>query len=90
MNNGTGAVIYVRVSTDEQADGPLNLSNQQKKCAEFCAQKGLSVAAIFLDPGESARSADRPEFQANARLLQGVVRTVYEIFSAASSAQRQT
>jgi len=63
MNNGTGAVIYVRVSTDEQADGPLNLSSQQKKCAEFCAQKGLSVAAIFLDPGESARSADRPEFQ---------------------------
>jgi site-specific DNA recombinase len=63
MNNGTGAVIYVRVSTDEQADGPLNLSNQEQKCRYYCGQKGFPVVRVFIDPGESARTADRPEFQ---------------------------
>jgi site-specific DNA recombinase len=58
-----GAVIYVRVSTDEQAHGPLNLVNQENRCRTYCRQNGLSVAGVFTDPGESARSTDRPEFQ---------------------------
>ena len=60
---GNGAVLYVRVSTDEQASGPLNLSNQEKRCRDYCKQRELPVVAVFIDPGESARSADRPEFQ---------------------------
>src|SRR5579862_8465605 len=59
----SGAVIYVRVSTDEQADGPLNLANQEQKCRSFCAQKGLQVLIVFIDSGESARTSQRPEFQ---------------------------
>src|ERR1700730_8489521 len=58
-----GAVLYVRVSADEQAVGPLNLSNQEKRCREYCEQRGWTVMAVFTDPGESARSVDRPEFQ---------------------------
>ncbi len=63
MSNAIGAVLYVRVSTDEQADDPLNLSNQEEKCRAFCEQKGFHVVAVFVDSGESARTADRPEFQ---------------------------
>ena len=63
MRNETGAVVYVRVSTDEQAVGALNLSNQEQKCRDYCGQKGYSVQEVFVDPGESARTADRPEFQ---------------------------
>ncbi len=59
----TGAVLYVRVSTDEQANGPLNLENQQNRCREYCKQKGLHVVEVFVDRGESARTAARPEFQ---------------------------
>ena len=58
-----GAVIYVRVSTDEQASGPLNLQNQEKRCEEFCARHGWQVLKIFTDAGASARTVDRPEFQ---------------------------
>ncbi len=58
-----GAVIYLRVSTEEQANGPLNLSNQEQRCRNFCAQSGLSVVQLFTDPGVSGRSAARPEFQ---------------------------
>jgi site-specific DNA recombinase len=59
----TGAVLYVRVSTDEQANGAQNLSNQEQRCRAFCKQEGLPVLEAFVDPGESGRSADRPEFQ---------------------------
>ena len=58
-----GAVLYVRVSTDEQADGPFNLINQEKRCSELCKQRGWPVVDVFIDRGESARSADRPEFK---------------------------
>ena len=46
-----GAVVYVRVSTDEQAGGPLNLANQEQKCRGYCDQKGYSVMQVFIDPG---------------------------------------
>ena len=58
-----GAVVYLRVSTEEQANGPLNLSNQEQRCRDFCKQNGLAVVQLFTDPGLSGRSATRPEFQ---------------------------
>ena len=58
-----GAVLYVRVSTDEQADGPFNLINQEKKCRNYCAQNGLRVVEVFVDLGKSARTTERPEFK---------------------------
>jgi DNA invertase Pin-like site-specific DNA recombinase len=47
----------------EQASGTLNLHNQEKRCRDYCTQKSLTVAEVFLDARESARSADRPYFQ---------------------------
>lgn len=60
---GGGAVIYVRVSTGDQANGPCNLSNQEGRCRNYCNRQGLSVVEVFTDPGESARDTDRPQFQ---------------------------
>jgi DNA invertase Pin-like site-specific DNA recombinase len=60
--SGAGAVIYVRVSTSEQA-GPLNLHNQEERCRNYCERNNFNVLNTFFDGGESARSADRPEFQ---------------------------
>lgn len=77
---GNGAVLYVRVSTDEQANGPLNLGNQERICRDYCQKQGWVVLDTFVDPGESARTVDRPEFQrmlkyceANRRKVQFVV-----------------
>jgi site-specific DNA recombinase len=60
---GNGAVVYVRVSTDEQANGPLNLQNQERRCRDYCIRMGIPVVRVFVDAGESARSTDRPAFQ---------------------------
>lgn len=48
---GNGAVLYIRVSTDEQANGPLNLSNQEQRCRDYCNRNGLTVVEVFIDPG---------------------------------------
>lgn len=37
--------------------------NQQQRCRDYCNRNGLTVVEVFSDPGESARSAGRPEFQ---------------------------
>ena len=59
----TGAVVYVRVSTKEQANSPHNLENQTNECKSVCDGLHPSTVKTFIDPGESARSMDRPEFQ---------------------------
>src|SRR5271169_4737949 len=62
-NNGHGseAVMYLRVSTPEQAD-PLNLKNQEDGCRRLANQREITVAEVILGPGESGRTADRPSF----------------------------
>jgi site-specific DNA recombinase len=59
-----GAVLYTRVSTDEQAKQQHNLPAQEKKLRDYCQQHELKVLRLFTDRGESARTADRPQFQA--------------------------
>ena len=59
-------VIYVRVSTEEQAEGS-SLDVQQAACRTFCDAQGVNVVRVFRDEGESAKSDDRPQFQAMIR-----------------------
>ena len=54
------AVIYCRVSTQQQTKN-LSLPAQQKECIRFCKQQGWTVAKVFVERGESAKSADRTE-----------------------------
>ena len=61
------AVIYLRVSTLKQAqtddaDG-YSLPAQQEACMRKAAQLGVEVVEIYIDRGESAKTAERPEFQ---------------------------
>src|SRR5258708_2851452 len=58
-----GAVEYIRVSTKDQANSPHNLDNQRTECHSVCVGLRPSETKTFVDPGESARSMDRPEFQ---------------------------
>ncbi len=56
------AIIYTRVSTDEQAADPFNLLKQEECCRTFCVQRGYTVVKVFTD-ADSARTADRSAFQ---------------------------
>jgi len=47
------AVIYLRVSTGEQAESGLGLEAQESKCREYAERNGLDVAAVFTDAAVS-------------------------------------
>ena len=55
------AVIYCRVSSAEQTKN-LSLPTQEKACREYCARSGYMVDRVFVDAGESAKTADRKAF----------------------------
>lgn len=58
------AAVYVRVSTAEQADPGLNggsLESQEAACRALCAARGLEVARVFIDPGASGGTMERPK-----------------------------
>src|ERR1700691_4190558 len=58
-----GAVVYIRVSTAEQASSNQSLPVQEAKAQGLCQQRSLPVIKLFADKGESARTDDRPEFK---------------------------
>jgi site-specific DNA recombinase len=63
------AVVYLRVSTLGQAstnrDGEaFSISAQRDACVRRIEDLGASLVGEYIDAGESARSADRPQLQA--------------------------
>lgn len=65
---GQTAVLYLRVSTRDQAkrggevEG-FSIPAQREACQKYCQSLGIEVIEEFVDAGESARSANRPELQ---------------------------
>ena len=57
--------IYIRVSTDKQADEGYSLDAQRNKLTGYCAAMGWNVCedSIFIDAGESGKSTARPAYQ---------------------------
>jgi site-specific DNA recombinase len=56
------AVIYCRVSTKDQVHN-LSLPTQRKACVEYCQRNGYDVDKVFIEEGESAKTADRTELK---------------------------
>ena len=56
------AIIYCRVSTKDQVQN-LSLPTQQKACIEFCGRNSYDVDRVFVEEGESAKTADRTELK---------------------------
>src|SRR3712207_9479830 len=61
--NGHGpkrAVLYARVSTDEQARSGYSLAQQVEALREHAAREGYEVIEEVSDPGQSGASLERP------------------------------
>lgn len=52
--NANMAVIYCRVSTEEQAIEGISLDAQEARLRAYCELRGLTVAAVVVDAGVSA------------------------------------
>jgi len=55
--------IYIRVSTDEQAEEGFSLAAQERICRDYCTQRGWADPVVYVDDGYSGRTAKRPGFQ---------------------------
>src|ERR671910_610108 len=59
--NGSGrAILYARVSTDEQAKSGYSLAQQLEALREHAAAEGYEVLEEVSDPGQSGASLERP------------------------------
>ena len=59
--NGSGrAILYARVSTDEQARSGYSLAQQLEALRSYAAQEGYEVLEEVTDPGQSGASLARP------------------------------
>ncbi|MHB8994727.1 MAG: recombinase family protein [Armatimonadota bacterium] len=71
--------IYIRVSTEEQANRGVSLDVQEKVCRDAAKQLGYEVVGVFCDAGKSAfKGKPRPAYddmfrQAKARRFDVVI-----------------
>jgi site-specific DNA recombinase len=56
------AILYIRVSTDEQADKGYSLNHQDERLRKYCELHKIEVAAIYQDD-HSAKTFERPAFK---------------------------
>src|SRR4051794_17388046 len=72
------ALIYTRVSSDEQAAEGLSLAAQLDACRRYAAERGWIIGAEYQDVLSGSRD-DRPQYQAllaEARRLAGAGKPV--------------
>ena len=69
-------VIYIRVSTARQDQEGYSIPLQKDRLISFCKAKGWVVAGVFIDPGHSGSSLDRPGIRA---LIDGVEAGKYDV-----------
>src|SRR5215204_6751029 len=61
--NGSGpkrAILYARVSTDEQARSGYSLAQQLEALRDYAAREGYEVLEEVIDPAQSGASLERP------------------------------
>ena len=63
MNTVKTGIIYVRVSSKDQVEN-TSLESQEKACIEYAERNAITIIEpAFVEKGESAKSANRTEFQ---------------------------
>lgn len=61
--------VYLRVSTDEQANEGFSIDNQKRACLDYAQMYGYHAKSVFEDGGKSGRTTDRPAFQEMLRVV---------------------
>jgi site-specific DNA recombinase len=59
MENNKIAIIYCRVSTDEQAKEGLSIESQENTCRRKAEEEGYSILEVIKDEGKSGKDIHR-------------------------------
>ena len=60
INGPKRAILYARVSTDEQARSGYSLAQQMEALREYANREGYKILEEVMDPGQSGASLERP------------------------------
>lgn len=55
--------LYIRVSTEAQAEEGYSIEAQKEMLSSFCKMKGIKVYEFYIDGGFTGSNIDRPELQ---------------------------
>lgn len=56
-------VVYLRVSSEQQAERQLSIPAQREALLRHALEKGWTIIEEYVDEAKSAKTAERPEFQ---------------------------
>jgi DNA invertase Pin-like site-specific DNA recombinase len=56
LSNGSTVIGYVRVSTEDQAQGGVSLEAQRRRIEAYCAAHGLVLTRVESDAGISTEA----------------------------------
>ena len=68
--------IYVRVSTARQDQEGYSIPKQKERLIAYCKAKGWVVAGMFVDPGHSGSTIERPDL---LRMIDGVTAGKFDV-----------
>ncbi|MGN0999728.1 MAG: recombinase family protein [Faecousia sp.] len=68
--------IYIRVSTARQDQEGYSIPLQKERLIAYCKAKGWVVAGVFIDPGHSGSSLERPGIES---LIEAVEAGKYDV-----------
>ena len=72
----TRVAIYIRVSTAKQDQDGYSIPMQKERLIAYCRAKGWVVSGMFIDPGHSGSTLERPGM---ASLIEGVKAGKYDV-----------
>ena len=63
FNRPLRVALYIRVSTNRQAENDLSIPDQKRQAEAYCVAKGWEVISHYVEPGQSATDDKRLAFQ---------------------------
>ncbi|MFD1776707.1 recombinase family protein [Paenibacillus rhizophilus] len=70
------AAIYIRVSTDEQANEGFSIDAQKRRLLAYADSQDWEVTEVYIDDGWSAKDLKRPEMQ---RMIGDVKQKLFDV-----------
>ncbi|MDP2855543.1 MAG: recombinase family protein [bacterium] len=64
------AIIYCRVSTEEQANKGISIDAQERTCSKLAREQGYQILDIIKDEGQSGGTLKRPGMQRILKLVE--------------------
>lgn len=70
------AAIYIRVSTEEQANEGFSIEAQKRRLLSYADSQDWEVAEVYIDDGWSAKDLNRPEMK---RMMKDVENHLFDV-----------